>query len=121
MVDATKAAVTFQGSATQTAGAAYTNPSGTDLTAALGCLITAEITNGGTGPTVGCDFVVEVSNDNSDFMEFARATAGLTAGTTYTFQVELPISVMYARVLFGGNTGQDVTVEADGHKISAVE
>lgn len=120
MVDATKAAVSFQSSTTNSASGTTTGSS-VDLTAALGCLITAEITNGGTGPTVGCDFVVQVSNDNSDWMEFCRMTAGVTSSTTYTFQVELPISAMHARTVFTGNTGQDVTVKADGHKISAVE
>jgi hypothetical protein len=119
MATATKSAVTFQASATN-AAAATTTGSAVDLTTALGALITAEITNGATGPTIACDFVVEVSNDNSDWMEYTRATAGTANNGVYTFSVELPPTVMYARVKFTGNTGQSVTVEADGHKWSSL-
>lgn len=115
----TKASASFQASATNTAGSTTTGSS-VDLTAAYGCTITGEITNGATGPTVGCDFVVEVSNDNSDWMEYARATAGVANNGVYTFAVDLPASIMYARTKFTGNTGQSVTVEADGHKLTGI-
>lgn len=115
----TKAAQAFQASATNTAGSTTTG-SGIDLTAAYEAGMIAEITNGATGPTVGCDFVVETSNDNSDWMEFARFTAGTDNNGVYTFTCALPPWVMYARSKFLGNTAQSVTVECDGYKITAV-
>lgn len=119
MATATKSAVTFQASATNTAGGTTTGSS-VDLTTALEAFLTGIITNGGTGPTVGCDFIVEVSNDNSTWSEYVRVTAPTTSSTTYYFPVQLPDAVMYARSKFTGNTAQSVTVEARGHKISSI-
>lgn len=119
MATATKAAVTFQSSGSNTSGSTTTGSS-VDLTTALEAGVTGVITNGGTGPTVGCDFIVEVSNDNSTWTEFARATAPIANSTTYTFPVHLPGWVMYARTKFTGNTGQTVTVAAHGSRVSSM-
>ena len=116
---ATKSAVTIQTSASNTAGST-TTASAVDLTTAYGMLITGKITNGGTGPTVACDFVVEVSNDNSAWKTLARYTAGTTNSAVYEFAVDVPQSTMYARTVFTGNTGQTVTVEAFGHKLTGI-
>lgn len=117
---ATKAAVAIQASTTNTAGS--TTTSGTiDLTAAYGCLITALITNGATGPTIGCDFVVEVSNDNgTTWREYTRQTAPTTNSAATPFAVQLPPETMYARTKFVGNTGQSVVVAAEGHKLTGL-
>lgn len=115
----TKATANLQASATNTAGNTTTG-TGVDLTAAYECVVTGKITNGATGPSVPCDFVVQVSNDNSDWMEFARFTAGTANNGVYYFPCVLPPATMYARSVFSGNTGQNVTVECDGHKITAL-
>ena len=94
MATKTANARSFQASATQTAGAGDTTGSTVNLTTALGCVITAEIINGGTGPTVPAYVIVQVSNDNSDFMEYARATAGVANSGVYTFTFVLPASIM---------------------------
>lgn len=119
MATATKNARTFQASATNTA-ASTTTGSSVNLTTALGCSITGKITNGATGPTVACDFVVEVSNDNSDWHEWFRGTAGTANSGVYSFPVVLPADILYARTKFTGNTAQSVTVEADGHELTSV-
>jgi hypothetical protein len=119
MASATKASVTFQASASTSAGGTTTG-TGQDLTTALGCLITAKITNGATGPTVACDFIVEVSVDGSAWKEFCRATAQLGNNVVTEFSVLLPVAVMHARTKFTGNTAQAVTVEAFGHKVSTI-
>ncbi len=119
MATATKTAITFQSSGTNTSGSTTTGSS-VDLTTVLEAGVTGVVTNGGTGPTVGCDFIVEVSNDNSTWTEFARATTGVTNSAVYTFPVHLPCWVMYARTKFVGNTGQSVTVAAHGSKVSSM-
>lgn len=119
MATATKAAVTFQASASNTAGSTLTG-SAIDLTTALGCVVMGKITNGGTGPTIGCDFVVQVSEDNSTFREFARATAPVTNSAVTEFAVRLPKEIMYAKTVFTGNTGQTVTCESYGQKVSSI-
>ena len=120
MATATKAARTLQASASNAAGATATGTAVDLRTAVADMLVTAIITNGGTGPTVGCDFIIEVSNDNSTWREFSRATAGVTSSITYTFAVLIPSAVMYVRSKFTGNTGQAVTVAAEGHEYSAI-
>jgi len=120
MSTATKNARTFQASATNTA-AGTTTGTAVNLTTALGCSITGKITNGATGPTVACDFVVEVSNDNSTFHEAFRAPAGVANNGVYHFPpVVLSADIMYARTKFTGNTAQNVTVEAQGHETTSV-
>ncbi len=116
----TKAATAFQASASNTAGST-TNGSWIDLTGAYECLLSALVTNGATGPTVGCSVVVQVSPDNgTTFYEFARATAGTANSTSYYFNFNLPAGTMYARTVFTGNTGQSVTIQADGQKVTAI-
>jgi hypothetical protein len=110
-VAATKTLRTIQASATNTAGSTTTGTA-VDLTTRYGGVITALITNGGTGPTIGCDHVVEVSGDNSAWKEYSRQTAGVTASGVYPFVVEIPPGVMYVRSKFQNNTGQSVSVEA---------
>jgi hypothetical protein len=119
MATATKNARTLQSSASNAAGAT-TNGATWNLTTAFGGIITALITNGGTGPTVGCDFVVQVSTDGAAWKEHTRQTAGLVAGAAYPFSIDVPAGVMYARVQFAGNTGQAVTVEAFGHELTSI-
>ncbi len=118
---ATKTAKTFQASATNTAGSTTTG-STVSLTTSYGCLMTAKITNGGTGPTVACDFIVEVSNDNfsSDTKEIYRATASTANSAVNYYAFDLPASVMYARSKFSGNTGQSVTVECTGEELTTI-
>jgi hypothetical protein len=111
-ITAVKTLRALQASATNTAGSTTTGTA-FDLTTKVGPHhITATIVNGGTGPTVACDFVVEVSADNSTFYEYSRQTAGVTASTTYTFNVPLSGAIMYVRSKFVGNTAQSVTVLA---------
>lgn len=116
---ATKTARTVQTSASNGAGSTTTS-SALSLITALGCLLTAKITNGGTGPTVGCDFVVEVSNDNSAWKTYSRQTAGVANSLVSEFTVDLPPATMYVRSKFTGNTGQAVTVECFGHELTSL-
>jgi hypothetical protein len=119
MATKTSNARTLQASASN-AAAATTTGTALDLTTALGLAGTARITNGATGPTVGCDFVLEVSNDNSDWHEWSRQTAGTTSSGVYYFPFDLPPPIRYARSKFTGNTVQAVTVECDGHELSSI-
>lgn len=118
---ATKTAKTFQASATNTAGSTTTG-SAVSLTTSYGCLMTAKITNGATGPTVACDFVVEVSNDNfsADTKEIFRATSSVANNAVSYYAFEVPASVLYARSKFSGNTVQSVTVECTGQELTTI-
>lgn len=109
----------LQAGANNAAGATTTGTA-IDLTAALGLAITAKITNGATGPTTGCAFRLEVSNDNINWKTFSEQTAGIDNNSVYEFIVELGPAWMYARSVFTGNTDQDVTIEAFGHELTSL-
>jgi hypothetical protein len=91
-----------------------------NLTTAYGAVITAKITNGGTGPTIACSVTVNISSDNSTWKPFARATAGTANSGVYDYVFDLPAPVMYAQVVFTGNTGQAVTVEAFAQSLDTI-
>ena len=116
---ANKTARTLQSSVTNAAGASTTG-STIDLTAALGLAVTAKITNGATGPTVGCAFRLEVSNDNVNWKTFTQQAAGVDGNGVYEFVTELGPAWMYARSVFAGNTGQSVTIESFGHELTSL-
>ncbi|MBL4700827.1 MAG: hypothetical protein JKX85_06175 [Phycisphaeraceae bacterium] len=115
----TKTDLTFQASATNTAGSTATG-TGIDLSAGYGASINVRITNGGTGPTVACRCDIEVSNDNTDYYLY-RTIYGSTANSAVVEQgVDIPMAHQFARTVFTGNTAQSVTVEADGSHVTAV-
>ncbi len=87
----------------------------------------ATVTNGGSGPTLGCDFVLQVSNDggSSAWFEWSRQTAGTTASATYTVPFALGVCGLggdfdHYRTVFTGNTGQTVTCQADAETTTAL-
>lgn len=119
MAVATKNLRTLQASTSNGAGSTTTGTA-SNQTTALGCLVTGKITNGGTGPTVGCNFAVLVSGDNTNFKTLATYTAGTAASGVYEFAVEVPAGVQYVNAQFTGNTGQSVTVEAFLHELTSI-
>ena len=118
MSTATKTLRSIQASATNTA-TSTTNSTTWDARTAYGGLVSGYITNGGTGPTIGCDFNIQVSTDGTNWRDYVRSTAGLTASAIYYFGFEFGPSVMYARVQFVGNTGQSVTIFAEVHEFTS--
>jgi len=113
----TKTLLAFQASASNAAAATLTGSS-FDLTAADGCIVIGKVTNGGTGPTLGCRFRVQISNDNSNWSDYSSETAPTTnSAATFMQAVYLGPEVMYARTVFDSNTGQTVTCQADGSKV----
>lgn len=116
---ATKTSRTIKASATNTAGST-TSGTELDLSTKYGALVCAKITNGGTGPTVGCDFVVYVGESTGTKREFSRQTAPTTNSLVTDFVVEVPPSAMFVNVDFVGNTGQSVTVECYAEELTAL-
>jgi hypothetical protein len=117
---ATKTARTLVAAGTSNAAGGTTNGATWNLTTAFGGILTALLTNGATGPTVGGDFVVQVSTDGAAWKEFSRQTAPTGNNAATPFVVEIPPGVMYARPVFTGNTAQAVTVEAFGHELTSI-
>lgn len=119
MATATKTARTIRSSTTLTAGNTD-NGTAVTLTSAFGGLVTAKVTNGATGPTIGCTAYFEVSVDNSAWKVVQAATAAVANSAVTEWGWDVPPSVMYARVRFTGNTAQSVTIEAFMHELTSI-
>lgn len=119
MAVATKAVRTLV-SATSNAPSTSTTSIVWNLSTALGGVIQARVSNGAVAPSVGCECLVQISTDQSVWRDFSRQVASNAANASTDFVVELPAPILAARVVFSGNTGQAVTVEALGHELSAI-
>jgi len=118
----TKSTAVAQASASNSAGGTTTG-AWIDLTGSYKSSIVALITNGGTGPTVGCTVRVDLSPDNGTTIYVGaggRYTAGVANSGVYSALFDLSEDTMYARAVFTGNTGQSVTVQADATKVTAL-
>jgi hypothetical protein len=119
----TRSTQTVQASTSNAAGATTTSSS---FAVGYGVSGLAMITNGGTGPTAGCDFVLEVSNDGgTTWFEWSRQTAGTTNSGVYRFPFALGVGGVggdfgHYRTKFTGNTGQAVTVQANAETTTAL-
>jgi hypothetical protein len=120
MATAIKTLRSLVAAGTSNAAGATTTGTTWTLTTAFGGLMTANVTNGATGPTIGCDFVVQVSGNGTDWKEYTRQAAGTAANGSYNFDCDIPVGVMYARPVFQTNTGQAVTVEAFGQELTSI-
>lgn len=110
---------TIQASASN-AAAGTTNGTELDLSTRYGAIVFAKITNGATGPTVGCDFVVYLGEATGTKREFSRQTAGTTNNGVYEFAVDVPPTAMFVNVTFTGNTAQAVTVECYAQELTTI-
>lgn len=105
---------------TLTASAADVTSDALDLRTGYGAIVQIKITNGATGPTVPAQCIVQTSADNSTYFAFtAPLVAGTTNSASYTWAVEIPIGVMYLKLVAGSNTAQDVTITADISNVTA--
>ncbi len=120
----TKSQQTVQASASNTAGST-TNSSAFAINYGVSGIAT--ITNGGTGPTIGCTFNLQVSNDGGSTFPFtiSSQTAGVTNSGVYTFPFTLGVGGAggdwgHYRAQFTGNTGQTVTIQCDAETTTAL-
>lgn len=110
----TKTARVLENGLTLTAGAGDDTGTALNLTDSYGGTLHLKLSNGGTGPTIGAQIQVETSADNSEWYSYGGAlVGGLTASTAYSWNVDIPMGVMYIRTVQGSNTGQDVTCNID--------
>lgn len=116
---ATKNSRTLLASTSNAAGAT-TNGTELNLSTAYAAGVIAKITNGGTGPTVGCDFVVYVGESTGTKREISRQTAPTTNSAVTEFPVDIPPWAMFVNITFTGNTGQAVTCECYGQELTTI-
>jgi hypothetical protein len=108
------AAATSNGAGATTSGTEWNNST------KYGGLITARITNGATGPTVGADVVVYVGSVTTEKREFARFTAPTTNNAVTDFVCEIPPGAMFVNVDITGNTAQAVTCEVFAQELTTI-
>jgi hypothetical protein len=113
---ATKATGSLTASTASGTSSSYASPtsgcqsSWIALTTVDSCLFTGLMTNGGTGPTIGCSCQIDTSPDNgTTIRQYATIVGGVTASALYPINVTIPGAALYARITFFGNTGQTVT------------
>ena len=116
---ATKTSRTILASTSNTAGSS-TNGTELDISTKYGALVFCKITNGATGPTVGCDFVVYLGEASGTKREFSRQTAGVANNGVTEFCVQVPPPGMFINVTFTGNTAQAVTVECYAQELTTI-
>lgn len=126
MTAPTKSRTSIWSAQTLTAGAGNTNSSWIDLSAVFESQVDIKLTNGATGPTIAAQVQVQVADDyNSGAptlpVNFGGALIGGTANSEVDyFSVTIPIGVAAVRLVAGSNTGQNVTVDADISKVTAI-
>jgi hypothetical protein len=108
------------GSTSNAAGA--TTRGTVDLRTAMGAILTARLTNGGTGPTVQAVVNVLIAHNagatptagsqGADWKLLTSFGGGTVASTVTEQAVFIDPSVMHVCVEVTGNTGQAVTCEA---------
>lgn len=113
-----------QASTSRAGGAATTSSAW--LAIGYGVAIAAKITNGATGPTVGCSFWVDVSPDGGTTVFSRQAVLHpITNSLSTTYFVDLGVGGnggdwTHYRTNFGGNTAQAVTVQADASRTTGL-
>ena len=117
---ATKNLRTIIAAATSNTAGSTTTGTAIDLTTKYGGLLTAKITNGGTGPTIAASVNVYTSGDNSNFKLLTTVTATTVVSAVHEWAFDIPPGVMYVRADVTGNTGQAVTCEAFFQELSAI-
>ena len=118
----TKTRTSIWSSQTLTAGAGDTTSSAVDLQDGYSAALNIKLTNGGTGPTVPGQVLIQVSNDNSAWFDFGAALVGNSTNSAVVAWggIDIPIGVKYLRLVAGSNTGQNITVDADISEVTAI-
>ncbi len=106
---------------TLTASSADTSSAAIDVTDSYGSVVEVKLTNGATGPTVPAQAQITVSNDDTTYFNWGGALIGSTANNgVVSWVVEIPIGVMYVKLVAGSNTGQNVTIASDISQVTAL-
>lgn len=109
----------LQASASNAVGS--TTTSGTlDNSVSYGAIITAKATNGGSAPTTPVTATLNVSPDGTTWYFWSSQTAGLSASAIYPFSFPVPPECIKAQIVFSGNTGQAVTIEAQFQALAGI-
>ena len=118
----TKSRTSLYSSQTLTAGAADTTSSAVDVSASYETVLDITLVNGATGPTVAAQVKVQVAADTGGtlWVDLCTLIGGTANSTTYSWTVAIPNAVQAFRTIAGSNTAQNVTLNADYSRITAL-
>jgi hypothetical protein len=126
MTAPTKSRTSIWSGQTLTAGAGSTNGTWIDLSGVFEAQIDIRITNGATGPTVAAQVQVQVANDYNAGSPTLPGNFGgalvasvINSDVNY-FSITIPIGCAAVRLVAGSNTGQNVTIDADISRVTAI-
>lgn len=119
----TKSRTSINSGTTMTAGAGNVTSATQDLTATYGAQLDIKLTNGATGPTIPAQVQVQVAADAAGtlFVNYGGPLIGsVTNSAVSSWSVDLPIGVGSFNIVSGSNTAQNVTLDADYSKVTAI-
>jgi len=112
----TKTRTSLYSAQTLTAGAGDTTSSTINNSTGYQAILSITLTNGGTGPTVPAQCIVQTANDTAGTL-FVNYTGPLTNSVTASavgqWTVVIPLGSNAFRTVCGSNTVQNVTLNAD--------
>lgn len=118
----TKSRTSLYSSQTLTASSADTTSSAVDVSAAYETILDLSLTNGATGPTIAAQVKVQVAADTSGtlWVDLCTLQGGTANSGVYTWTVRIPSAAQAFRTVAGSNTGQNVTLNVDYSRITAL-
>ena len=119
----TKARTSMNAATSMVAAAADVTGASQDLTASYGAELSVKLTNGATGPTIAAQVQIQVANDAAGTLwsNFGGPLVGLITNNGISqWLIELPFAAGAVRLISGSNTGQNVTLDADISKVTAI-
>lgn len=119
----TKSRTSLNSGTTMTAGAGNVTGSTVDITGAYETILDIKLTNGATGPTVPAQVQVQIAADAGGtlFVDYGGPFIGSTANSAVSsWSIVLPLSAGAFRLVTGSNTGQNVTLDSDYSRVTAL-
>lgn len=120
MATTTKTRVTVESSVSVSAGGSETSAS-QDISTGFGSIVSMQVTNGATGPTIGCTAEIQVQHTSAGtWYTWRKFIASNGDSDVSQFTARVPPEVYAYRTHFEGHTGQAVTVEADAVDLDSI-
>lgn len=120
----TKGRFSLYSAQTLTAGAGNTTLAAVDITASYATQVDIQLTNGATGPTIAAQVQIQVAADATGtlWVNYGGPLVGSTANSAVSsWSITLEgMGIGAFRLVSGSNTAQNVTLDADYSKVTAV-
>ncbi|MCK5611826.1 hypothetical protein KAR91_58695 [Candidatus Pacearchaeota archaeon] len=117
----TKVVTVLDNDVTLTAGAGDHTSDTWTVNDGYGGELYIKITNGGTGPTIAAQVLVQTSPDNSNWYNLTGPIESLLGNSIVSmWTIPIAAAAQHIKVISGSNTGQDVVIRVEGSEITAL-